>query len=192
MAWRGEEFEWRGRTVLVTPTPSTPAGPRILIGGKSEIAGRRAARLRLPFAPSSADPAVAQAYVDECAALGFNDGAVLGVGGGPAAPGFVMVSEDPEATWAEIGPLAMHDAETYASWQDDAVRSTWVVPTLGSLEDLKASGRYVVVTPDECVELAARVPSLTLHPLMGGIAPALAGESLELFEKQVLPRLAAS
>ena len=28
-----------------------------------------------------------------------------------------------------------------------------------------------------------------LHPLMGGIAPALAWEGLQLFEREVLPRL---
>jgi len=47
-----------------------------------------------------------------------------------------------------------------------------------------------VLTPDECVELAGRVGSLTFHPLMGGLDPDLGWESLELFADKVLPRLA--
>ena len=33
---------------------------------------------------------------------------------------------------------------------------------------------------------------LILHPLMGGLSPELAWESLELFEAKVLPRLATA
>ena len=42
LAWTGEPFEFRGRTVRVTPTPAQPGGPRILLGGSSEAgaAGR--------------------------------------------------------------------------------------------------------------------------------------------------------
>ena len=54
-AWTGEEFEWRGRTVRVTPTPKTRPHPLIFIGGSSEAAARRAARLKLPFFPALGD-----------------------------------------------------------------------------------------------------------------------------------------
>lgn len=187
-AFTGEPFEWRGRTVLVTPKPPT-GGPRLLLGGKTDIAARRAARLRMPFSPASGDTSLGAVYREECASVGFSDGTVEGLGDRPAAPGFVMISEDPDATWEEIGPLAMHDAETYASWQDDAARSSWVVPTLGSLDELRASNRYVVVTPDECIELVTRCQGITLHPLMGGIQPESAWRSLRLFEREVLPKL---
>nr|MDT0667891.1 LLM class flavin-dependent oxidoreductase [Micromonospora sp. DSM 115978] len=43
-AFNGEPFEYRGRTVHVTPAPFRPGGPRILLGGSSEPAARRAAR----------------------------------------------------------------------------------------------------------------------------------------------------
>src|SRR6266513_5043746 len=42
-AWTGEPFEWRGRTIRVTPRPASP--PMILMGGSTESAARRAARL---------------------------------------------------------------------------------------------------------------------------------------------------
>jgi len=37
--------------------------------------------------------------------------------------------------------------------------------------------------------LARRFGSLTMHPLMGGIPPEIAAESLDLFERRVLPTL---
>jgi len=48
---------------------------------------------------------------------------------------------------------------------------------------------YAVVTPDECVALANKFGSLTMHPLMGGIPPELAQESLDRLERAVLPRI---
>jgi alkanesulfonate monooxygenase SsuD/methylene tetrahydromethanopterin reductase-like flavin-dependent oxidoreductase (luciferase family) len=190
-AWTGEPFELRGREVLVTPPAPSPGGPRLLIGGKTAIAARRAARLRCDFAPAVGDPAVLDAYRDECEAQEFPEGTILGMSDPdkPPAPGFLMVSEHPEATWRDVAPHALYDAETYASWQDDVARSDWVVPDLAEADDLRTSGRYAVVDPDGCVELAKRCGSLTLHPLMGGIAPGPAWQSLRLFEREVLPRL---
>jgi len=187
-AWTGEPFEWKGRTVRVTPPPATPGGPKLLMGGKSEVAARRAARLRCAFSPASGDKTLADTYRDECTAVGF-EGSVEGLGDRPARPGFVMVAKDPEAVWNQIAPHALYDAQTYASWQDDAVRSDWVVPDLVDAESLRTSGRYLVVAPEECVELVRRDGGLVLHPLMGGIAPELAWESLHLVEHEVLPNV---
>ena len=187
-AWTGEPFEFRGRTVMVRPTPATPGGPHIAVGGKTELAARRAARLRCHFSPANNDPALTNAYREECARLGY-EGKVEGLGDKPMRAGFVMVSEDPESTWAEIAPLALYDAESYASWQDDPVRSYWVVPNLENADDLRTSGRYLVLTPEEAVEQISKDRGLTLHPLMGGIHPDLAWESLRLLEHEVLPKV---
>jgi alkanesulfonate monooxygenase SsuD/methylene tetrahydromethanopterin reductase-like flavin-dependent oxidoreductase (luciferase family) len=187
-AWTGEPFEWRGREMLVTPPPATPGGPKIMIGGKSEPAARRAARLRLPFYPANPEPALRDAYFDECRKLGF-DGSVKGQLPGRARPGFLMVSRDPEAVWRAIGDHAVYDASTYRAWQDDKVHSSWVIEDSSNLDAIRASGNYVVVTPEECRELAEASRGLTLHPLMGGIDPALAWESLRLIEAEVLPHL---
>ena len=46
-----------------------------------------------------------------------------------------------------------------------------------------------MLTPDECVELCRDLHTLTLRPLMGGLDPDMAWESLELFATQVRPRL---
>src|SRR5207302_11221818 len=52
-AWSGEPFEYRGRTVRVTPTPHQPGGPKISMGGSTEGSARRAARLGDGYMPSS-------------------------------------------------------------------------------------------------------------------------------------------
>jgi len=56
-AWTGEPFTWRGRTIRVTPKPASP--PMILIGGSTEKAARRAARLGCGFFPAIGDPHLA-------------------------------------------------------------------------------------------------------------------------------------
>lgn len=200
-AFSGKTFSWRGREVLATPPPATPGGPRILVGGKTAASARRAARLRCPFSPAVADHAVIAAYYAEASRLDFAEPEVFGCrsfdayrnrhpASAIAAPGFVMVTRDPEATWKRIGRLAVDDATTYAAWQEDGVVSDTAAPGASTWQALRASGRFAVVTPAECQALAARDGSLMLHPLMGGLGPELAWEGLRLFEREVLPHLA--
>jgi alkanesulfonate monooxygenase SsuD/methylene tetrahydromethanopterin reductase-like flavin-dependent oxidoreductase (luciferase family) len=183
-AWTGEPFEWQGRRIRVTPRPMTQPHPLILIGGSTEIAAKRAARLQLPFMPAIGDPALSELYREECARVGFEGGWVLL----PKGPGFVHVTDDPEKAWARIGPHALYDARTYHSWQSPGQRSQ-VEVAADTIEGVKASGVYRVVTPDECVAMAEELGSLLLHPLMGGMPADLGWESLDLFESKVLPRL---
>ena len=183
-AWTGEPFEWQGRTIRVMPRPMTQPHPVILIGGSTEIAARRVARLQLPFLPAIGDPALEALYRDECERVGFAGGWVIL----PKGPGFVHVTDDPEKAWARIAPHALYDAQTYHSWQIPGQRSQ-VEVSGASLDELKASGVYRVVTPDEYVALAEEMGNVLFHPLMGGIPADLGWESLELFASKVLPRL---
>lgn len=190
-AWTGEPFEWQGRTVVVTPRPFTQPHPTMMIGGSTEIAARRAARLGLGFFPAIGDPKLTEVYREECAKQGFEGGFAFQ----PSGPGFVHVAEDPDAAWAKIGPHALFDAQTYESWQQGPQRSAVEVKGAQAWEDVRRSGVYRVVTPDECVALAEELGpfgGLLLHPLMGGIPPELGWESLELFASKVLPRLRAA
>lgn len=184
-AWTGEYFEYQGRRVRVRPLPHTPGGPMLMMGGSTPIAARRAARLGCFFTAANDDPAVAEAYNDECAKVGFQGFVMLP----PKAPGFVHVTDDPERDWVRLAPYVMHEARTYATWQRKGQSSVVHVHDSSTLDDVKASGVYAIVTPDECVDLAKRFGSLTLHPLMGGIPPEIAAESLTLFESDVLPVL---
>jgi alkanesulfonate monooxygenase SsuD/methylene tetrahydromethanopterin reductase-like flavin-dependent oxidoreductase (luciferase family) len=184
-AFTGEWFELDGRRVRVTPPPFTPGGPFLMLGGSSETAARRAARLRVGFAAADHNPALAQSYREECERVGFENGFVVI----PNRLGFVHVSDDPERDWATIGPHALWDARTYAAWQRRGQGSAVSVFGADTVDDVRASGVYRVLTVEECVELYQTQGSLVLHPLMGGLSPELAWESLERIESQVLPRL---
>ncbi len=181
-AWTGEPFAWRGRTVRVTPKPKSP--PMVLIGGSTEKAAKRAARLRAGFFPAIGDPKLAALYEEECKKNDFSGGFVALPGG----PGFVHVSNDPQADWERIGPHALYDAQTYHAWQTHDQRSQVHVDAT-TIDDVKKSGVYEVVTPDQCVALAEQQGRIILHPLMGGLSPDLAWAGLRLFEKEVLPRI---
>lgn len=183
-AWTGELFDFQGSTVVVRPRPLTPGGPMLAVGGSVAASARRAARLGLPLFASDHHPELAKIYAEECERLGHQGGwAAI-----PSGPIFVHVTHDPERDWARIGPLAMADAEIMRSWQTTGNRAL-TDSEATTLEELRAEGRYLVVTPDECVELCAEHHTLTLHPLMGGLDPDLAWQSLELIADQVLPRV---
>jgi len=183
-AWSGESFEWRGRTVRVTPKPVSE--PMLLIGGSTEKAARRAARLRAGFFPAIGDQRLADVYAAEWERVGFRGG----FASMPNGPGFVHVSEHPERDWQRVGPHALYDAQTYAAWQTPDQRSSMHVEAQ-TIDDMKRSAAYQILTPDQCVELAAETGRVILHPLMGGMSPELGWESLRLFEKKVLPKIKA-
>jgi alkanesulfonate monooxygenase SsuD/methylene tetrahydromethanopterin reductase-like flavin-dependent oxidoreductase (luciferase family) len=185
-AWTGEPFAWRGRTVRVTPRPVQRPRPPIWLGGSSAAAARRAARLADGFSPTV--PAYHDIYRAELRRLGKPDP-------GPLPPGlphtFIHVSDDPEAAWKRIAPHALHEMNSYGQWIRDAGTDAPYQP-VDSLEALRATGQYAVYRPQELVErLRALGPgaSLTLNPLMGGLDPELAWESLHLIERKVLPAL---
>lgn len=181
-AWTGEPFEWRGRTIRVTPTPQW--GPMVLVGGSTPAAARRAARLRAGFFPAIGDPKLSQVYDAECERLGFTGGFAMMPGG----PGFVHVSENPDRDWERIGPHVQYDAATYASWQTPDQRSAMHVDAQ-SIEEIRKGDVYKIVTPEECIALAQEHGRIVLHPLMGGMSPEIGWEGLRLFEKKVLPHI---
>jgi alkanesulfonate monooxygenase SsuD/methylene tetrahydromethanopterin reductase-like flavin-dependent oxidoreductase (luciferase family) len=187
-AWSGDPFEYHGHQVRVTPTPFRQPRPPLILGGSSEGAARRAAHIADGFEPTL--PHFSQAYESECERLGR-----------PATPArrqglpamFLHIAEDPEGAWARIGPHALHEMNSYGRWVSEGDSEALYQP-VEDLETLRAMGLYLVVTPDELVERAKDLGPdgvLVFHPLMGGLDPDLAWESLELFEQKVLPRLAA-
>jgi alkanesulfonate monooxygenase SsuD/methylene tetrahydromethanopterin reductase-like flavin-dependent oxidoreductase (luciferase family) len=186
-ALTGEPFEWQGRTVRVTPAAVSDPRRMVFVGGGAPAAARRAARLRLPMLPMNTDQAVRDAYFDEATKIGFEGGLVLE----PVGPTFVHVADDPEKAWAEIGPYVLYEAQTYASFQTPGQHSTPGVHA-ESVDDLKRSPQYVVGTPEDVVERLRVVPptgAIVFNPLAGGLPPALAWPSLELFAAKVLPLL---
>jgi alkanesulfonate monooxygenase SsuD/methylene tetrahydromethanopterin reductase-like flavin-dependent oxidoreductase (luciferase family) len=183
-AWSGEPFEWRGRTIVVTPTPVSAPEQLVWLGGSVRRSAERAARLRLPFFTMSVDPALGDVYRDECAKVGYTTGFFVA----PHGPLFLHVAEDPERAWATIAPYAVYDVVSYNSWQTGD-HDNVAASTATTADELASSGMWQVVTPDVCIELARQHGSVVLHPLMGGMPPELGWESLRLVVDKVLPAL---
>ena len=154
------------------------------MGGGSEPAARRAARLGDGFVPNAPDAWAW--YRDEVVKLGRDDP-------GPF-PGTetitVALASDPEKGWEQMAPYFMHEMNAYGAWQaQDDILSPY--HTVADTEELRASGRYRVITPDQFADEVAAHPGrfVHLHPLCGGLPPDLAWASLKLFEEEVLPAL---
>lgn len=191
-ALAGESFEYEGRQVCVRPRPVQQPTPPIYIGGGVPASAKRAARLGDGFYPSSTDPMLRTAYIDACRQLGKVPGPILEKRN---APQFVFVSEDPEEAWRRILPHAMYETNFYASWQADTGVSMPFKAASG-MEELKATGLYEVVTPDECIKLARRLYAdnaiLTFNPMLAGLDERFSWSSLELFTSKVLPHISPS
>jgi alkanesulfonate monooxygenase SsuD/methylene tetrahydromethanopterin reductase-like flavin-dependent oxidoreductase (luciferase family) len=184
-AWTGEPFDFRGRTVRVTPTPHRRPRPPIFLGGASEGAARRAARIADLFMPS--DPVYWEAYRAELVARGGPDLGSLP----PIGPRFLHVAEDVEEGWAEVGEHVARDRSSYGGWAAAAGLRTGHRPVSEAV-GLRDDPEYRVVTPDECVDLLRDLGehgTLALNPMMGGLPPEAAHRSLDLLEHRVLPRL---
>jgi len=181
-AWTGEPFEYEGQTVRILPRPAQSPRPAITMGGSSKAAAERAARIADGYQPVTA--AIYEDYRQALEALGkpvppraANRGSYL----------YLHVTKDPEATWRQVAPHALHENNDYARWLRDAPNAVYHEAT--DPDVLLASGAYKIVTPDECVELAKNEGLLSFKPLIAGLDPAIAWDNLRLFEQEVLPRL---
>ncbi|HZU80426.1 MAG TPA: LLM class flavin-dependent oxidoreductase [Acidimicrobiales bacterium] len=181
-AFTGEPFEFRGRTVQVMPRPYRTGGPGITLGGSSEAAARRAARIADGFIPSVPD--VWEYYRDEMVVLGKPDPGPCPIPSNQV----VALAEDPEKGWAEMAPYFLHEMNAYGSWQAQEGVATPYRETADT-EALRAGGQYRVLTPEQFVaeQQAAPFPFAMFHPLCGGMPIDLAWSSLDLFERKVLP-----
>lgn len=181
-AFSGQPFSYRGRNVQVTPPSNRPGRPLVLMGGASEPAARRAARIGDGFVPSTPD--VWEFYRDEVIALGRADP-------GPCPFPIVKVTalaDDAEAGWRELASYFLYETNAYGQWQaQDDISSPY--RTRSGTEELRAAGNYEVLSPDALIAQLRAMPiaSVSFHPMCGGIPPAKAWESLKLFEREVLP-----
>jgi alkanesulfonate monooxygenase SsuD/methylene tetrahydromethanopterin reductase-like flavin-dependent oxidoreductase (luciferase family) len=186
-ALAGETFERDGQRVQVTPAAHSPRGPLIAWGGQSVAAARRAARFGLDFFAQTDTPELEAAYREECARQGRAPGNCTLAN--PDLPMTMFVADDVERAWDELGPYLLHDATTYAAWnQDSRTASISRGKTIAELRD--EQGAHRVVTVPEAVGHVQKHGLLPLHPLCGGIPADLAWPYLERVVNDVLPQLA--
>jgi alkanesulfonate monooxygenase SsuD/methylene tetrahydromethanopterin reductase-like flavin-dependent oxidoreductase (luciferase family) len=175
-AWTGEPFSYAGRRrqipeIRVTPAPARP--PRILIGGMSEPACRRAARIGDGFL-GAFNPHLGL-YVDGLRAEGRDPSE-----GTIAALQWIVVAEDPERAWAEVGPRALYQINMYIDWGGFGE-----VPHFPTPDALLEAGIYQAWDGDAAAralsELVVQFPMIEDIHYFG----ALPGESLERSSERV-------
>lgn len=182
-AWQGVPFDYRGRTIRVSPAPFTRPHPPFYCGGMSAAAARRAARYGLPFFPAQPMPEIEALYLAECARLGTRARLVTHLD-----VSLLLIDEDPDRAWEELGPHLLRECREYASWRQEGIARHYESSSR-SISELRAQRIFEILTPEECRARAAacgREYQPVLHPLAGGIPPQRAWRSLTLFAERVL------
>jgi alkanesulfonate monooxygenase SsuD/methylene tetrahydromethanopterin reductase-like flavin-dependent oxidoreductase (luciferase family) len=191
LAWAGESVEFHGKRfdlpdVRITPVPSSP--PAIFVGAVTPPAIERAARIGDGFLSTRNEHQ--QLYLETLEREGKDPAA-----GRIAALQWLVVAEDPERTWAEIGDHAVYQLNA------NILTGAYPGPPLTDRDDALASsgrGRYVLLDAagaiahlrglaEDCpqiedVHIFAQIPG---EPLESG------ARRLEYIARNVLPELRA-
>ena len=189
--WQGETVTFHGKHfhidgARVTPRPVQEPNPPIWVGGFKRISLRRAAK----FGDGYTGPANKQTldmYREELKAVG-KDPAKARMTGGDL---WMVVSNDPERTFALYAPHVLYWYNAYAKWFEGTDTSVW--PYLNSIDDLKKYNMLNVVTPEQAVtrikQQLAEVPvetySIAIAP--PGVPVSKVRDNLELFASKVMP-----
>jgi alkanesulfonate monooxygenase SsuD/methylene tetrahydromethanopterin reductase-like flavin-dependent oxidoreductase (luciferase family) len=197
----GKAFEHRGRlmdqlieTVLtlwsgMTPGPLTRPHPPIFVGGSVRATAERAAKYKLPLSLPNFRPDLAEHYRTLCKANGHTPMVLM-----PPAEsrGIVFLHEDPDRAWAELGEHILWEARVYSAWSEGHAPSFMHIPDeVRSIDDVRSTGRYRFMTPEELLDDIGRNPRepVVLHPLIGEMPIDEAWKSVQLLTDRVLPQL---
>lgn len=191
-AWAGESLRYDGRRfqypdVRVWPQPESPL--HLLVGAMSGPGFERAARLADGFL--STQNAHIPMYLE----------AVERVGGDPAAAAvhagqWVIIDEDPEATWARIGDHALYQLNEYIGW--GAFGPPDQVPRFPDRDAIVAGGGFQLWDAATAVsELSAllrtypQIKDLYFWAQLPGEPVESGSRRLEYFAREVAPKLRA-
>jgi alkanesulfonate monooxygenase SsuD/methylene tetrahydromethanopterin reductase-like flavin-dependent oxidoreductase (luciferase family) len=183
----GEPVEHQGRRIHVTPAPVTPGGPRVMWGGGSPAAARRAGRFGLDFFAQGGGPELEEIYTAEARAHGHEPGFCMIPPIDSATT--VFVAEDIDTAWTELGPHLLHDVTAYAAINEGNTH-TASLSTATTVDELRAEDRtHRIITIDEAVATIKAGAPLALQPLAGGLPPDIAWRYLRTVTDEVMPRL---
>jgi alkanesulfonate monooxygenase SsuD/methylene tetrahydromethanopterin reductase-like flavin-dependent oxidoreductase (luciferase family) len=168
----GETVTHDGRSITVTPAPSTQGGPMLLWGGGSLAAARRAGRYGLGFLAQTNLPGMQEEYEASCRKHGHQPGVTLLPPRDTASACFV--AEDVDAAWNELGPYLLHDAQMYSDWNPGNDTSAHI-SLARTVDELRATSHsHRILSVDEAVAYVQDGNMLNLVPLCGGIPPEIA------------------
>jgi probable F420-dependent oxidoreductase len=188
--YHGKHFHADGLTVRPQPVQSPPP---IWIGGRAEVATRRAGRIGDGFIISRGREQVR--WFCEAAEEAGRDADSLGL----ATIRIVHVAETPEQALEEIGEGLLYHENGYSSWFKKAgdLEHEKDLAGFGSIAELPAE-RYVLGTPDSVVEQILELQQaygfneLILWGRLPGVPWEVARRSLRRISEEVLPRLRAA
>lgn len=180
--WSGESD-----TAICPGTWSRPHPP-LYVGGGMRATARRAVRFGLPLSLADHLPDIADYYRELCSSAGIKPLVLMP---GPVNRGMIYLHEDPDRAWAELGEHILWEAVTYGQWSSDQ-RSLMHLPGVHTLDEVRGSGRYRFLTPDQLISEirdSDEYGPLVLHPLVGGMPVDEAWKSVQLLTDAVLPAL---
>jgi alkanesulfonate monooxygenase SsuD/methylene tetrahydromethanopterin reductase-like flavin-dependent oxidoreductase (luciferase family) len=187
-SWAGDSVACEGKRfaypdVRVTPRPARP--PRILMGANSAPARARAARFGDGFLSpdNAAIPLYLQALEDQ--GRSRDEGRITAIQ-------FVVVDEDPERTWSQVGGLALEQINTYIGW--GAFGPPTEVPPFQSPAALLDAGAYrlwdaptAVAELTQLVEAHPQIEGIHWPTLLPGEPVAQGSARLDFAAREVLP-----
>lgn len=185
-ALSGQQFEYQGRTVQVTPSAQLTSRISMGYGGHSKAAARRAGKFGFDFYANGGDSTLVDSYTRAAISAGHDPG--VAVIPEPNAAQCVFVAEDLDKAWKEIGPHMLHDIRMYREWEGDD--RTAITSFATSIEEIREqNGAYRIVTPQQALDMIASKGPLMMSPLVGGCPPQFGWDSLKLLAEKVLPEL---
>lgn len=147
----------------------------------------------MPLSLADHLPDIADYYRQLCSDAGRTAFVIMP---GASNRGMIFLHEDPDRAWAELGQHILWEAVTYGAWSTEQ-RSLMHLPGVQTVEEVKASGRYRFLTPDQLIAevLGAQQDGqnygpIVLQPLVGGMPVDEAWKSVQLLSDAVLPALA--
>lgn len=196
LAWTGDTFSYKGRhfqfeDVRMLPKPVQRPHPPIWGGATSPDGAHRVARWGLGL--QWLDPAVSAAYLDAWAEQGLP-------GDEARIEGYLnlLVCDDPEAVWPQVREHFRWQAAR-SSAGPRAIAGGGVEqrpePTIEEIEQARAEGRLLVLTPQEAVaEIRRRSEGLPVngvfcHNAVCGMPDELSDRHVELLATEVAPAL---
>lgn len=192
-AGMNQPFDYRGRRIeVVSPVVNQPM--RVLMGGSYPAVIRKAAH-SLADGCRPGEINLYHHYREELAKIGKPD---PGPGPEKYGPTFLYVTRNPDKAWPLLAPHINHWVQSYAQYAKERaarggdLKINYNYKPDTDLEAMRKNSNYQVVTPEQCLELAATFGPgdvLRFAPIAGGLDPKLAWESLNLFDKEVLPHL---
>jgi len=189
--WQGETVSFHGKHfkldgARLSPLPVQKPNPPIWVGGFSRSAARRAARYGDGYI-GPINKTIYEMFLTEWKIAGKDPNAARVMGGDL----WLIVSKDPDRTFASYAPNLMYWFNSYSKWFEGTDTQPW--PPINNAEELRSRHLVNVMTPEAATAMikqrTSEVPIETYTMMLSppGIAMNLVAESLELFAKTVMP-----